>query len=190
MASRQSLLRAPLLWSQPSHHHITMALSVFFTDRWRDWERPHVNKFQVEWRDRCRLNGEDWLPTNATGSCKLAAISVKPGLTHCLRFIGATALSFLSLAIESHDMLEIIGVDGHYTKPVMISYLQISSGQWYSVLLEAKTEADLHKVPTILLPDHCYGSPNCSNCICSLRAPISHYNWFNHRPCYSTPLCS
>jgi hypothetical protein len=73
-------------------------------------------------------------------------------------------------------MLEIIEVDGHYTKPVMISYLQISSGQWCSVLLEAKTEADLHKVPTILFPDDCYGSPNCPNCICSLRVPISHYN--------------
>jgi L-ascorbate oxidase len=91
------------------------------------------------------VNGQGRLTTNATGSCKLAAISVEPGKTYRLRFIGETALSFVSLAIESHDLFEIIEADGHYTKPVNTSYLQISTGQRYSVLLKAKTEAELQK---------------------------------------------
>ncbi|OGE47865.1 hypothetical protein PENARI_c035G09877 [Penicillium arizonense] len=91
------------------------------------------------------VNGQGRLATNATGSCKLAAISVKPGKTYRLRFIGETALSFVSLAIESHDVFEIIEADGHYTKPVKTSYLQISTGQRYSVILKAKTEAELRK---------------------------------------------
>ncbi|KAJ5820340.1 hypothetical protein N7474_005931 [Penicillium riverlandense] len=91
------------------------------------------------------VNGQGRLTTNATGSCKLAAISVEPGKTYRLRFIGGTALSFVSLAIDSHHLSEIIEADGHYTKPVKTSYLQISSGQRYSVLLTAKTEAELQK---------------------------------------------
>ncbi|KAJ5853552.1 hypothetical protein N7534_006095 [Penicillium rubens] len=91
------------------------------------------------------VNGQGRLATDASGSCKLAAISVEPGKTYRLRFVGATALSFVSLAIESHDLFEIIEADGHYTKPVKTSYLQISSGQRYSVLLKAKTEAELQE---------------------------------------------
>ncbi|KAJ5297898.1 hypothetical protein N7508_008147 [Penicillium antarcticum] len=95
--------------------------------------------------DAVLVNGQGRLSTNATGSCKLATISVKPGKTYRLRFIGGTALSFISLAIEGHDLFEIIEADGHYTKPVNTSYLQIASGQRYSVLLKAKTEAELEK---------------------------------------------
>lgn len=91
------------------------------------------------------VNGQGRLATNATGDCKLAAISVEPGKTYRLRFIGATALSFVSLAIEGHAAFEIIEADGHYTKPVATDYLQISSGQRYSVLLKTKTEAELQE---------------------------------------------
>lgn len=88
------------------------------------------------------VNGQGRLATNATGSCKLGAIDIKPGKTYRLRFIGATALSFVWLGIESHDM-SIIEADGHYTKPVDTNFLQISTGQRYSVLLKAKTEDEL-----------------------------------------------
>ncbi|CAG8083478.1 unnamed protein product [Penicillium salamii] len=91
------------------------------------------------------VNGQGRLATNATGACSLAAISVEPGKTYRLRFIGATALSFVSLALEGHNLFEIIEADGHYTKPVKTDYLQISSGQRYSVLLKAKTEEELQQ---------------------------------------------
>lgn len=90
------------------------------------------------------VNGRSRQATNDTGSCELASISVEPGLSYRLRFIGATALSFISLAIESHDV-SIIEADGHYTKPLNTSFLQIGSGQRYSVLLTAKSEAELTK---------------------------------------------
>ncbi|CAG8262656.1 unnamed protein product [Penicillium olsonii] len=91
------------------------------------------------------VNGQGRLATNATGACSLAAIEVEPGKTYRLRFIGATALSFVSLAIENHDAFEIIEADGHYTKPAKTDYLQISTGQRYSVLLKTKTEAELQE---------------------------------------------
>jgi L-ascorbate oxidase len=90
------------------------------------------------------VNGQSRQATNSTGSCQLASICIEPGLSYRLRFIGATALSFLSLSIESHD-LSIIEADGHYTKPLNTSFLQIGSGQRYSVLLKAKSEAALKR---------------------------------------------
>ncbi|KAJ5575426.1 hypothetical protein N7450_009325 [Penicillium hetheringtonii] len=90
------------------------------------------------------VNGHGRQASNETGSCQLASISIKPGLSYRLRFIGATALSFVSLAIESHDV-SIIEADGHYTKQLNTSFLQIGSGQRYSVLLTAKSEVELKK---------------------------------------------
>jgi L-ascorbate oxidase len=91
------------------------------------------------------VNGQGRLTTEDAGSCELASIKVEPGKTYRLRFIGATALTFVSLAIESHDVFKIIEADGHYTKPVETSYVQLASGQRYSVLLKAKTEDELEE---------------------------------------------
>ncbi|EKD16466.1 hypothetical protein MBM_04935 [Drepanopeziza brunnea f. sp. 'multigermtubi' MB_m1] len=68
----------------------------------------------------------------------LASLDVQPGKTYRLRFIGGTALTFASLAIEGHD-LTIIEVDGAYTQPYNTSFLQLGSGQRYSVLLTTKS---------------------------------------------------
>lgn len=88
------------------------------------------------------VNGKTRQNTNDTNLCELASISVEPGKSYLLRFIGATALSFVSLAIESHDM-HIVEADGHYTKPLNTCFLQIAGGQRYSVLLKSKSEGDL-----------------------------------------------
>lgn len=90
------------------------------------------------------VNGQGRLATNATGSCKLAAIDVEPGKTYRLRVIGATALSFVRLAFQGHNMT-IIEADGHYTQPLDTSYLQIGAGQRYSVLLTTLTEQQLER---------------------------------------------
>ncbi len=45
-------------------------------------------------------------------NASLSVIDVEPGKTYRLRFIGGTALSFVSLAIEGHDNLTIIEADG------------------------------------------------------------------------------
>lgn len=90
------------------------------------------------------VNGQSRQATNSTSSCQLASIFIHPGVSYRLRFIGATALSFVSLSIESHHV-EIIEADEHYTKPFNTSFLQIGSGQKYSVLFKAKSKAALKK---------------------------------------------
>jgi len=91
------------------------------------------------------VNGQGRLATNATGQCSLAAIDVEPGKTYRLRFIGATALSLVWLAFEGHDAMTIIEADGHYTQPLNASYLQIGSGQRFSVLLSTKPETEVEQ---------------------------------------------
>lgn len=89
------------------------------------------------------------LPVNTDGGsssggsgCSMATIDVEPGKTYRLRFIGSTALSFLRVEIEGHEM-EIIEADGQYVQPVPTNYIQIGSGQRYSALLRTKTESEL-----------------------------------------------
>ncbi len=83
--------------------------------------------------------------TAVSSDCELASIDVEPDKTYRLRFIGGTALSFVTLAIEGHEQLTIIEADGSYTKPVSTSYLQIGSGQRFSVLLRTKSHRELSK---------------------------------------------
>ncbi|KAJ4377382.1 hypothetical protein N0V83_000207 [Neocucurbitaria cava] len=72
-------------------------------------------------------------------TCKLPVIDVEPGMTYRLRFVGSTAISMVALGIEDHDALDIIGADGHYTKPYRVDHMQVASGQRFEVLLKTKT---------------------------------------------------
>lgn len=99
----------------------------------------------MEWRDQ-RHPGK-WAKPPGNQQHRLMAVGFDlycPGLSYRLRFIGATALSFVSLSIESHDVAT-IEADGHYTTPLNTSFLQIGSSQRYGVLLKAKSEAALKK---------------------------------------------
>lgn len=77
------------------------------------------------------------------GSCQLPVWNVKPGKTYRMRFIGATAISLVSLGIEGHGDLKIISADGHYTKPYQVDHLQVATGQRFEILLKTKTLAEL-----------------------------------------------
>jgi L-ascorbate oxidase len=59
------------------------------------------------------VNGQGGGSSNGT-SCNstLATIDVEPGKTYRFRFVGATALTFTSLAIEGHEELSVIEADG------------------------------------------------------------------------------
>jgi L-ascorbate oxidase len=82
--------------------------------------------------------------TNATDdSCKPHVISVQPGKTYRLRFVGGTALSFVMVGIEKHEDLTIIEADGEYTKPANTSRIQLGSGQRFSALLKTKAREEL-----------------------------------------------
>jgi L-ascorbate oxidase len=98
------------------------------------------------------VNGKGGGCMNETAcNASLSTIDVEPGKTYRIRFIGATALTFASLAIEDHDLMQVIQADGYasllypnmkdltiprsYTQPATTSFLQIASGQRYDVLL-------------------------------------------------------
>lgn len=78
-------------------------------------------------------------------SCALPVIDVEPGKTYRLRWIGATALTFLVAQLEDHeDPFTVIQVDGgEFTKPVATDRMQLGSGQRFDVLFQAKTVAEL-----------------------------------------------
>jgi L-ascorbate oxidase len=82
---------------------------------------------------------------NDTG-CELPVIDVEPGKTYRLRFIGATALSHVSLAIEGHANLTIIAADARYTQPYQVSHIQLGTGQRFDVILKTKTIEELVKL--------------------------------------------
>lgn len=51
------------------------------------------------------VNGKGGGSSNGTAcNAELSTIDVEPGKTYRLRFIGATALTFASLAIEGHEL--------------------------------------------------------------------------------------
>ena len=59
------------------------------------------------------VNGEGGGTANGTAcNASLSVIDVEPGKTYRLRFIGSTALTFASIAIEGHDCLTVIEADG------------------------------------------------------------------------------
>jgi L-ascorbate oxidase len=92
------------------------------------------------------VNGKGQMPGKPTSEdCELASIDVEPEKTYRFRFIGGTALSFVTLAFEGHDQMTLIEADGDYTKPVNVSYLQIGSGQRFSVLLRTPSRESLTK---------------------------------------------
>ena len=92
------------------------------------------------------VNGQGQLPgSTASTGCEPALIIVEPEKTYRFRFIGGTALSFVSLAFQDHEEMTLIEADGNYIKPVNISYLQIGSGQRFSVLFQTKRRSELAK---------------------------------------------
>jgi L-ascorbate oxidase len=92
------------------------------------------------------VNGKGHLSDRSVSpDCELAAIDVEPDKTYRFRFIGGTALSFVTLGFEDHQELTVIEADGEYTKPVNTSFLQIGSGQRFSVLFKTKSRKELSK---------------------------------------------
>ena len=96
------------------------------------------------------MNGYGITPNGtATGpSCSLSIIDVKPDTTYRFRFIAGTALTLASLAFESHSSLTVIEADGQYTQPESTPFLQIGSGQRFSVLFRTKSVAEIEQSQT------------------------------------------
>lgn len=101
------------------------------------------------------VNGKGRANTTTTTGCNspLEVIKVKPGTTYRLRVIGATALSFVQVGVEGHadtfeadkGGLEIIEADGAYTQRLKTGFLQVGSGERYSLLLTTKGEEEVRR---------------------------------------------
>lgn len=91
------------------------------------------------------LNGVGVAKGEKAGSanCKLPVIDVEPDKTYRMRFVGSTALSMVSMGIEDHSSLDVIGADGHYTKPVTVDHMQVGSGQRFEVLFRTKCAGEV-----------------------------------------------
>ncbi|KAJ6008078.1 multi-copper oxidase [Penicillium herquei] len=62
------------------------------------------------------------------------------------RAIGGVALSPLAFALEDHDNLTVISIDGAYTKPANTDLIEMAGGQRYDFLLETKSKEELQKL--------------------------------------------
>ena len=104
------------------------------------------------------VNGYGITPNGtATGSsCSLSVTNVKPDTVYRFRFISGTALTLTSLAFESHSNLTIIEADGQYTQPQSTSFLQIGSGQRFSLLFKTKSAAEIEQDQAAGHPSYYY----------------------------------
>jgi L-ascorbate oxidase len=89
------------------------------------------------------FSGNSSFSNASEASCAPYALNVVPGRAYRLRFISATALSLVTIGIESHSNLTIIEADGSYTKPWGTDHIQLGSGQRFSIILQAKTQVEL-----------------------------------------------
>ena len=97
-----------------------------------------------------------------------------------VRFIGATTLSFVSLAFEGHN-LSIVEADGaNYAKPVNTNFMQIGAGQRYSALLTTKTCAELQDQRRFWIQTETRDRPNMYRGMLSL--PILTNAMFRFQP--------
>ena len=87
----------------------------------------------------------------------LAVINVEAGKTYRLRFIGATALTFASLAIEGHDDLEIIEADGYFAR-LILSFNNPDSNQ-------RDATGHIHKKPRSLISKLPLANDSVSSCM-------------------------
>lgn len=113
------------------------------------WHRPR-NEFEeyllgpqfefIPEADSVLVNGQTVHDPKKTsvggGDCKgYSIVPVKAGKTYRLRVIGATAFRTLGFSIAHHN-LTVIEVDGELVKPYPVSFLEVTPGQRFSVLLK------------------------------------------------------
>ncbi|RAH83160.1 putative multi-copper oxidase [Aspergillus japonicus CBS 114.51] len=86
-----------------------------------------------------------WDPT-VEEPCSAAVIEVEPDRTYRFRAIGGVALSPLAFAVEDHNELQMISIDGAYTQPASTAWIEIAGGQRYDFLLKTKSVAELESL--------------------------------------------
>ncbi|KAK5633826.1 hypothetical protein RRF57_009540 [Xylaria bambusicola] len=70
-------------------------------------------------------------------AASLPHLDIAPGERHRLRFINAGGFAWFQVAVDEHDDLQVVEVDGAIVEPTLASPLVISPGQRYSAVLKA-----------------------------------------------------
>ncbi|KAI1821879.1 multicopper oxidase-domain-containing protein [Xylaria intraflava] len=67
----------------------------------------------------------------------LPSLQVSPGEQHMLRFLNVGGFAWFQVAVDEHNDLQVVEVDGTIVEPVLSSPLIMSPGQRYSAILKA-----------------------------------------------------
>ena len=125
------------------------------------------------------VNGKGGGSANGVAcNSSLSTIDVEPGKTYRVRFIGGTALTFASIAIEGHDVLRVIEADG------CVSSQTITSEANFQQIVH---ETSCHQVP----PSRCWTTVFCASEgeIPAYQVPILHADRIPRTPLSNPWLC-
>ncbi|KAI8324829.1 hypothetical protein GQ54DRAFT_41087 [Martensiomyces pterosporus] len=135
-------LRIPLIIRNPFEPYryddeLTLAFEDWWPQNFGDFLNTVLTKHIIPLSPPPRLlvNG---LPANQTRS-----LSFKPGRTYRIRLISMLSMPHVEFSIDNHD-LQIVEVDGVYTKRKAVKVVRLSSGQRVSVLVTAKPTTNLN----------------------------------------------
>ncbi|KAI9471950.1 MAG: Cupredoxin [Benjaminiella poitrasii] len=122
------------------HDEHTLVISEWFhmdTGQFEEYFLSHQNVGLFD-SDSFLINGQGIHNTSVDldSYCKgYAIIPVESFKTYRLRIIGGLTFRTVGFALAGHRM-KVIEVDGNYVKPYEVDYLELSSGQRFSVLIE------------------------------------------------------
>ncbi|KKA30900.1 hypothetical protein TD95_004084 [Thielaviopsis punctulata] len=133
-------LRGPLIIHDPENpfkgaydEELTLTVS--------DWYHEPVKVLNTQFLTKFNPSGAEPVPQAALlNDTQNLHVPIVPGKTYLVRLINMGALAAQYIWFEGHDV-QIVEVDGQYTKPTPASMLYLSVAQRYSVLLTAKSTA-------------------------------------------------
>jgi L-ascorbate oxidase len=114
-----------------------------------EFRRTGVDSEPFKWignADALLINGKGGF--NGT-ECAVETIDVEAGKTYRLRIVNGNGLVAVNFAVAGHN-LTVVEVDGTLVEPLLVSTLDISPGQRYSVLLAADQVPALYGISTVI----------------------------------------
>lgn len=107
-------------------------------------------------------------------------LTVVQGKTYLLRFIGATAHSYINVSISNHNFT-IVEVEGTYTNPFNTNHFWINAGERYAMLLKANNPGCYYiNVSSMSDPIYSLIRLNYDNVECNGKyLPAINNNYFN-----------
>lgn len=132
-------LRGPLIVTDPEipfefDDEVVLTLS--------DWYHEQMVKLIPQFMSKTNPTGAEPVPNAALmNDTQDLAVHVQPGKTYLFRVVNMGAFASQYVWFEGHDELEIVELDGVYTRPKKASMLYLSAGQRCSFLLRTKDTA-------------------------------------------------